>query len=76
MPLSVREQEVVGMMTRGLRNKEIARPLFITDCSVQVRAEAVDRKFHVANRTGTVSVELRRGMVALDLPVSSASHAE
>jgi DNA-binding NarL/FixJ family response regulator len=74
-PLSAREQEVLGMLVRGLRNKEIASLLFITDRTVKFHAQAIYRKLDVANRTEAVSVALRRGIVALDPSVPPASDA-
>ncbi len=75
MPLSTREREVLDMMARGLRNKEIAHLLFITDRTVKFHAQTIDRKLDVANRTEAVSVALRRGILALDRPMPSASDA-
>ena len=74
-PLSAREREVLGMMVRGLRNKEIADLLFISDRTVKFHAQAIFRKLDVANRTEAVSVALRRGIVALDSSWPSASDA-
>jgi DNA-binding NarL/FixJ family response regulator len=71
--LSAREREVLGMMVRGLRNKEIADLLFISDRTVKFHAQAIFRKLDVANRTEAVSVAFRRGIVALDSSVPSAS---
>jgi DNA-binding NarL/FixJ family response regulator len=74
-PLSAREREVLGMLVRGLPNKEIAGLLFIADRTVKFHAQSIYRKLDVANRTEAVSVALRRGIVALDPPVSSTSDA-
>jgi DNA-binding NarL/FixJ family response regulator len=74
-PLSAREREVLGMLARGLRDKEIANLLFITDRTVRFHAQAIYRKLDVANRTEAVTVALRRGIVALDPPVPEASDA-
>ena len=74
-PLSRREREVLGMLARGLRNKEIAELLFIADRTVKFHAQAIYRKLAVANRTEAVSVALRRGIVALDAPVPGARDA-
>lgn len=74
-PLSAREREVLGMMVRGLRNKEIADLLFISDRTVKFHAQAIFRKLDVANRTEAVAVSLRRGIVSLDPSVPSARDA-
>jgi DNA-binding NarL/FixJ family response regulator len=42
---------------------------------VKFHAQAIYRKLEVTNRTEAVSVALRRGIVALDLLVSSARDA-
>jgi DNA-binding NarL/FixJ family response regulator len=73
--LSGREQQVLGMLARGLRNKEIAEQLFIAPSTVNYHLTAIFNKLGVANRTEAVSVALRRGILALDLPVPSASDA-
>src|SRR4051812_8874327 len=48
-PLSTREREVLGMLARGLPNKEIARLLYIADRTVKFHAQAIYRKLNVAN---------------------------
>jgi len=75
MLLSAREREVLGMLARGLRNKEIARRLFISDCTVKLHTRNTYRKLDVANRTEAVGVAYRQWIVALDLPVLSGSDA-
>jgi DNA-binding NarL/FixJ family response regulator len=74
-PLSAREREVLEMIAQGMRDKEIANLLFITDRTVKFHAQAIYRKLAVTNRTEAVSVALRRGIVALDPPVSSVRDA-
>jgi DNA-binding NarL/FixJ family response regulator len=73
MTLSAREREVLGMLARGLRNREIARRLFISDCTVKFHTRTIYRKLDVANRTEAVGVAYRQGIVALDLPLTAAS---
>jgi DNA-binding NarL/FixJ family response regulator len=73
MLLSAREREILGMMARGLRNKEIARLMFITDRTVKFHAQTIYRKLDVTNRTEAVGVAYRHGIVALDLPIPSVS---
>jgi DNA-binding NarL/FixJ family response regulator len=74
-PLSAREQEVLALLVRGLPNKEIAYLLFISDRTARCHDQAIYRKLAVTNRTEAVGVALRRGIVALDPPVPSASDA-
>jgi DNA-binding NarL/FixJ family response regulator len=73
--LSGREQEVLGMMAQGLRDKQIADLLYIADRTVKFHAQSIYRKLNVANRTEAVSVALRRGFIVLDASVPSASDA-
>jgi DNA-binding CsgD family transcriptional regulator len=75
MPLSAREREVLGMIARGMRNEEIARLLSISDHTVRFHTQTIYRKLDVANRTEAVGIAFRQGIVALDLPVLSASDA-
>jgi DNA-binding NarL/FixJ family response regulator len=73
MLLSAREREVLGMLARGLRNKEIAHRLFISDCTVKFHTRTIYRKLDVANRTEAVGVAYRQGIVALDFPSPAVS---
>jgi DNA-binding NarL/FixJ family response regulator len=65
-PLSAREREVLAMMARGLRYKEIAHALFIAERTVKWHAQAIYRKLEVTSRTEAVIAGLRRGIVTLD----------
>jgi DNA-binding NarL/FixJ family response regulator len=64
--LSKREREVLGMMARGLRYKEIAHTLFIAERTVKWHAQAIYRKLAVTSRTEAVIAGLQRGIVTLD----------
>lgn len=50
-------------MARGLRNKEIARELHITERTVKFHANAIYRKLDVGGRTEAVSKALQRRLV-------------
>jgi two-component system nitrate/nitrite response regulator NarP len=50
-PLSRRERELVALVAQGLRNREIARELGITEGTVKVYLNAIFDKLGVANRT-------------------------
>jgi two-component system nitrate/nitrite response regulator NarL len=49
--LTTREQEVLGSLSRGLSNKEIARDIKMNVATVEVHIKAVLRKLNVRNRT-------------------------
>ncbi len=52
--LSPRELEVLGLMSRGLRNREIAQALFIAESTVKVHVRHVLEKLGVRTRTEAV----------------------
>ncbi len=61
--LTPREQDVLNLMARGYRNKEIAFDLHITERTVKFHANAIYRKLDVGGRTEAVSKALQKGMV-------------
>jgi DNA-binding NarL/FixJ family response regulator len=64
--LSAREIEVVQLIAQGLRNKEIATALHITEETAKVHVRRVFAKLDVNDRTAAVRVALRRGIIHLD----------
>jgi DNA-binding NarL/FixJ family response regulator len=64
-PLSVREMEVLGCITRGLSNKEIASALGISHQTVKNHVTAILRKLGVEDRTQAALYALRKGWVRL-----------
>lgn len=63
--LSPREIEVVELMAKGLRNKEIATRLAITTETVRVHVKHILTKLHVKDRVAAVVAALERGIVRL-----------
>lgn len=61
--LSERERDVLAQLARGLRNKEIARRLTISNETVNAHLKSIYRKLHVHSRTQLVSLASRAGMV-------------
>lgn len=61
--LTPREQDVLNLMARGYRNKEIAYELHITERTVKFHANAIYRKLDVGGRTEAVSKALQKGIV-------------
>jgi len=61
--LTPREVEVMELVTQGLRNKEIAPSLGISEGTVQVHVKSILAKLGVNDRTAAVKIALRRGIV-------------
>jgi two-component system NarL family response regulator len=61
--LTPRETEVMELMMQGLRNKEIAPSLGISEGTVQVHIKSIFAKLNVSDRTAAVKVALQRGIV-------------
>jgi len=65
-PLTAREVEVVRLIAKGLRNKEIATALHITEETAKVHVRKVFAKLNVNDRTAAVHVAMRRGIIHLE----------
>jgi len=63
--LTSRELDVLRLMSKGLRNKEIATELFITERTVKFHANSIYQKLDVNVRTEAVSLAIQRGLVTL-----------
>jgi DNA-binding NarL/FixJ family response regulator len=63
--LTPREVQVTELIGRGLRNKEIAWELHISEDTVQVHVRSILSKLSVNDRTAAVQVALRRGIIHL-----------
>jgi two-component system nitrate/nitrite response regulator NarL len=50
-PLTRRERELIELVRQGLRNRDIATELGVTEGTVKVYLHAIFDKFHVENRT-------------------------
>jgi two-component system NarL family response regulator len=61
--LTAREVEVLKLIAEGSRNKEIADSLEIAEETVQVHVRHILSKLDVKDRTGAVTVALRRGII-------------
>jgi DNA-binding NarL/FixJ family response regulator len=64
--LTRRETEVLQLVARGMRNKEIAAELEISGETVQGHVKNILAKLSVHDRTEAVAVAIRRGIVHLD----------
>jgi DNA-binding NarL/FixJ family response regulator len=65
-PLSAREIEILGLISQGMRNKEIGGALGITEDTVKVHVKNIFDKLDVSDRTQAVTVALQRGIIRLD----------
>lgn len=63
--LSPRELEVLTLMARGKRNKEIGGELFIAEDTVKMHVKNILAKLEVNDRTEAVTVAMRRGILHL-----------
>ena len=61
--LTPREVQVVELISQGMRNKEIAAALAISQETVQVHVKNVLSKLKVHDRTAAINVALRRGII-------------
>jgi two-component system NarL family response regulator len=63
--LSPREIEVLEHVATGLRNKEIAYKLALSETTVNAHVKRVLEKLQVCDRTQAVTTALRRGIIKL-----------
>ncbi len=64
-PLTDRETEVLGLLSRGLANKQIAVALGISEHTVKFHVSSIYTKLNATNRTQAVREGLRNGWIAL-----------
>jgi len=64
--LTTREIEVLELLAKGMRNKEIGRSLRITEETVRAHIRSIFLKLSVHDRTAALAEALRRGIVHVD----------
>ncbi len=64
-PLTDREIEVLGLLSRGLANKQIALELGISEHTVKFHVSSIYVKLNASNRTQAVREGLQNGWIAL-----------
>src|SRR5262249_43973315 len=60
--LSDREKEVLGLISKGLTNKEIAASLFISINTTRTHIRALMQKLNLDNRTQLATYAMREGL--------------
>lgn len=63
--LTARELDVINLLPKGMRNKEIAAALHISEETVQVHVKNIFGKLRVNDRAAAVAVALRRGIITI-----------
>jgi two-component system, NarL family, response regulator len=61
--LTVREQQVLELLSQGMRNKEIASALGITADTTGAHVKSIYAKFGVHDRTAALAEAIRRGLI-------------
>ena len=62
--LTVREREVLQLLARGLRNKEIAARLYVSERTVNFHLANIYQKLNVSGRTEALSKALEQGLIS------------
>jgi DNA-binding NarL/FixJ family response regulator len=63
--LSIRELDILRLMSKGLSNKRIAESLGITEGTVKWHINIILSRLHVSDRTQAVIAALHRGIVEM-----------
>jgi len=61
--LTTREMEVLRLLARGLRNKEMAARLFVSERTVNFHLANIYQKLSVSGRTEALSKALEQGLI-------------
>ena len=69
-PLSQRELEVLGLLSTGNANKEIAARLFISEATVKTHLLHIYAKLGVSDRAAAVGEAFNRGLLRPEPPAS------
>jgi DNA-binding NarL/FixJ family response regulator len=64
--LTPREVEIMTLIAKGMRNKEVAAALAISEETVHAHVKNIFAKLDVSDRTAAVAVTLRRGIIHLN----------
>ena len=64
--LTGREEEVLDLIAKGMRNKQIAGKLGIREDTVQEHVKSLMRKLDVHERAAAIAAGIRRGILRID----------
>ncbi len=64
--LSTREMEVLGLIAKGLSNKEIASRLSLVEGTVKVHVTSILGKMRVSDRTQAIVAGVKQGLINID----------
>lgn len=64
--LTLREQDVLKLIAKGLSNSDIAKRLFISPHTVKNHVSNIYRKIGIDDRTQVALMAIRHGLVSLD----------
>ena len=62
-PLTPREREVIGLVARGLTNRDVARALVVSEHTVNRHITNILGKLRVGSRSAAVALALRDGLI-------------
>ena len=64
--LTARELDVLALLAKGMRNREIAEALRLAEPTIKIHVNNLLRKLEVKDRTEAAVVALRRGLIHLE----------
>lgn len=64
--LTARELDVLALLAKGMRNREIAEALRLAEPTIKIHVNNLLRKLQVKDRTEAAVVALRRGLIHLE----------
>jgi DNA-binding NarL/FixJ family response regulator len=64
-PLTTREREILGLVSQGTGNKQIAKQLWVTEQTVKFHLSNIYRKLQVSNRTEASRIAHSTGLISL-----------
>jgi two-component system, NarL family, response regulator YdfI len=64
-PLTLREQEVLTLLSQGFSNKAIAAQLHLSEHTIKFHIGAIFEKLNASSRTEAVAIGLRQGLIML-----------